>query len=487
MLFNGGIVSVEPVPGFRSPLEPRAPCLPNSVGAVGPAHIGWKSEASPISRPKIVIQGWYGNGNLGDEIILECMLSELRGHFPEATFVVVSDDPADTKRRHGVESIPRGGGRMQRLKRLRALTDADLFILGGGELLKQFGSSDVSILTWLGPLELAHEMGVPTMTYAVGVSDRLSSRAEAVMKGILSKTDAVLVRDPLSFDVLRRIGVPNARLTADPALLFPELHQEARGRPAPGELRVSVFVNEWFVTRSVVPDPVSWQRFKNRMAECVDGLIERYGATVRFVPMQVTDSGEDDRTVAREIAGLTRNRGLIEVREERVSANELLGLISGSNLVISMRLHSLILATALGVPALAIEYQSKVKRFSDSIGTSDWVIGITDSNSDSMLSLCSRAASGSYPLALVKERLPTLQDLARENANLAAALVRQPRKRSNRLSRAARGSLEVVRRIVGRKERRRAPESVQVNAVYSRREREAAIGQGTGSRWVGGA
>ena len=453
----------------------------NSAGAPG-LTVGSEAQPDPIRRPRIVIQGWYGNGNLGDEIILECILSELRGHLPGASFVVISDNPGDTKLRHDVKSIARSGGVMPRLRRLLTLAGADLFILGGGELLKRFGSSDLSIMTWLGPLELAHEMGVPTMTYAVGVSDLLSPRAEAVMKEILSKTDEVLVRDQQSLDVLKRVGVSKARLTADPALLFPELHPSYRGRANPDELKVSLFVNQWFVTRSVVPDSESWERFKKRIADCVDSLIETQRATVRFIPMQVTNIEEDDRAVAHEIVGLARNRDLIEVRDSEVSPEELLRLISESNTVIGMRLHSLILAAALGVPALAIEYQSKVRRFSYSIGANDWTVGVTDSSSDAIQNLCTKAASGGYPLAQVRERIPVLQDLARENARVAAALISQPRKGSNRVSRLARGLVEVARRLTGRKEKKREPERVaQANVSEPHGGAETAPGQGAGN------
>jgi len=456
----------------------------NSVGAPG-LTTGSEAQPDPFRRPRIVIQGWYGNGNLGDEIILECILSELRGHLPGASFVVISDNPVDTKLRHGVKSIARSGGIMPRLRRLLTLASADLFILGGGELLKRFGSSDLSILTWLGPLELAHEMGVPTMTYAVGVSDVLSPRAEAVMREILSKTDEVLVRDQQSLDVLKRVGVLKARLTADPALLFPELHPSYRGQASPDELKVSLFVNQWFVTRNVVPDSESWERFKKRVAECVDSLIETQRATVRFIPMQVANIEEDDRAVAHGIAELARNRDLIEIRDSEVSPEELLRLISESNLIIGMRLHSLILAGALGVPALAIEYQSKVTRFSYSIGASDWTVGVTDSSSDLMQNLCTKAASGEYPLAQVRERIPVLQDLARENARVAAALISQRRKGSNRVSRLARGLGEVARRALGRKERKKEPQSVTKATVAEPNTREeTAPGQSAGNNRV---
>jgi polysaccharide pyruvyl transferase CsaB len=477
MLFNGSSVSSRHLLEIRHPLPSRQLRF-HSASAPGLDQVSSEAQPDPLLRPKIVIQGWYGNGNLGDEIILECMLSELRSHLPGASFVVISDNPEDTKRRHGVESIARGGGIMPRLRRLRTLANADLFILGGGELLKQFGPSDVSILTWLGPLELAHEMGVRTMTYAVGVSDMLSARAEAVMKDILTKTDEVLVRDQQSLDVLRRVGIAKARLTADPALLFPELHPNERGHASSEEMKISLFVNKWLVTRNVVPDSESWERFKKRVAECVDSLIEVHKANVRFIPMQVANVEEDDRAVAHEIAGLARNRNLIEVRDSEVSALELLPLISESNVVIGMRLHSLILAAALGVPALAIEYQSKVRRFSYSIGASDWIVGVTDSGSDLIQNLCTKAALGAYPLTQVRERIPELQELARENARIAAALVSRPRKGSNRVSRTARGLIEVARRLVGRKERKHELETVaQTNAAEPNNGEETAPGQ----------
>ena len=429
-----------------------------STGARSPPSGSVGTRRKPGSAPKIVIQGWYGNGNLGDEIILESMLTELRGHFPNASFVVISDNPEDTMRRHGVESLRRGGGRIQRFRRLHALTDADLFILGGGELLKPYGSSEVSVLTWLGPLELAHEMGVPTMTWAVGVSKALSPRAKALTKEVLSKTDAVTVRDQHSLEVLHELGVRKAQLTADPAFLFPGLHPGRRGHVNPHRTKVSVFVTKWYVNRSVISDPELWGRFERGVADCLDGLIETYGTEVRFIPMMVGEIDEDDRGVAREIAALTRNRDSIELFENAVSPKELLKLISESNLVIGMRLHSLILSAALKVPSLAIEYQSKVRRFSISMGVADWVVEISDSSAASIQELCRKALHGGYPLSQLDERLPALQALARKTTQIAAGLITQSESRGNRISRTLKGSSEVARRALGRKGWQRLPE-----------------------------
>jgi len=81
---------------------------------------------------KIVISGYYGFGNAGDEAILEAMVRDLRALAPGARLVVLSADPAATAARCGVEAVPR----MHLPSVLGALRGADLFISGGGSLLQ---------------------------------------------------------------------------------------------------------------------------------------------------------------------------------------------------------------------------------------------------------------------------------------------------------------------------------------------------------------
>jgi polysaccharide pyruvyl transferase CsaB len=400
----------------------------------------------------VVIQGWYGNGNLGDEIVLECILAQLRKALPGASFVVVSDNPEDTRRRHGVKSIRRGGGRFTRLRRLMALTRADLFVLGGGGLLKSFGSSELSVLTWLGALDLAHEMGVPTMTYAVGVSDGFTTRTEAVIRDILSGTDAVLVRDEPSLQILKKMGVAGVRVTADPSVLLPQLHPEAlveSGNP----LRpvVSVFLNHWFVSKNEVPDQEQWGRFKRSLAESLDYLVSNRSASVKFVPMQIASPEDDDRVVAHEVRQLMKQGGATELVEAEMTPEELLRVVSGSNLVFAMRLHSIIMAAATGIPVIPLAYHPKVKGFANSIGIDGWVLEIGSCTSSSIENLASRGLSGDYPLPVVKQRMTELQREAAEAAQIAADLLRSPKKANILVVRTAKGCWAVFGRLLKRK------------------------------------
>jgi polysaccharide pyruvyl transferase CsaB len=400
-------------------------------------------------KPKVVIQGWYGNGNLGDEIILECILSQIRGQFPDATFVVVSDNPVAVKRDHGVASIRRGRGRIQRFRRVFALMRADLFILGGGGLLKQPGADELSVLTWAGPLDLAQEIGVPTMTYAIGISDKLSPRAMRALGRILCGTNAVLVRDKVSADILETVGVSKARPTADPSLLLPELRRYEKSSRRNVKPMVSVFVNNWYPNKSV-SDQQTWERFQRSVAASLDFLIETHSASVRFVPMRTEDPGDDDRIVAHQLRELMAHGETVEMAEQVPSSQELLDLVAESDLVVGMRLHSIITAAAMGVPAIAVDYDSKVRRFCDTIGASDWVVGINQTTSSAIESLESKALAGGYPGGQVGAKVNELRALARENARIAADLIREPSRNNHLVPRMARATFAVVRRLLGR-------------------------------------
>jgi polysaccharide pyruvyl transferase WcaK-like protein len=53
----------------------------------------------------LLIAGYYGFGNTGDEAILSAILSELRAQRPQLEFTVVSGNPEQTAARYKVASV----------------------------------------------------------------------------------------------------------------------------------------------------------------------------------------------------------------------------------------------------------------------------------------------------------------------------------------------------------------------------------------------
>lgn len=386
-----------------------------------------------------MILGWYGHGNLGDELILECMLASIRSACDSPAFVVLSRNPVETKKLHGVHSIRRGKRLVNRVRAFWNTANADLFILGGGGLLSNYGSSDLSVMTWLGPLDLADRLGVATMTYGIGVAGEWTSAGAVIMNRVLSRVDAICVRDAGALDNLVKLGVTGGILTADPAVMLPEVRSFKPATARTGAPRVSVFLRHWYVSSDSVPDEGAWQRFKGELAECLDSLISERSASVRFVPMRATGATDDDREVAREVLDLMKRKGSATVAEGVPTSAELLETIDSSSLVIGMRLHSLIVAATLGVPALGINYHPKVLGFMDSVSAGGWVYLMGESPGGWLQRMAGLALDGHYPREAVLEGVTRLRALASQNTQAAVRLLSKvPRGRFRRISSAVR-------------------------------------------------
>src|SRR3989442_10860550 len=136
---------------------------------------------------RIVVSGYYGFGNGGDEAVLEAIVGALRARIPQAQMVVLSAAPDQTKSLHGVAGVSRTMGA------LPAMAGADLFISGGGTLI-QDATSARSALYYLGLLGLATVLARATMVYAAGVGPLRGGWVRALAPRGLKRVTLLTVR-----------------------------------------------------------------------------------------------------------------------------------------------------------------------------------------------------------------------------------------------------------------------------------------------------
>lgn len=308
----------------------------------------------PRRAYRVAISGSYGGLNLGDEAILEGIITELRRSV-SVEITAFTRNPDDTLKRHRVEravevrDLTRDEGRAE-LERL------DLFILGGGGLLY-----DRDAEKYLREVNLAHEVGVPTLVYAIsaGPLDYASAR-EAVLTS-LDKVTVLTVRDRRAERLLDEIGVNReVRVTADPALLL-----EAEPVPPDALEREGLDPARTLVGFSVrepgpaAPD-IDVGHYHRLLADAADFVIERYGADVVFVPMEriQMDVQHSHAVVAR--MQLAQHATVLKAE---YTPGQLVTFIRHCEFAVGMRLHFLILSALADVPFLALPYASKVAGF----------------------------------------------------------------------------------------------------------------------------
>ena len=161
----------------------------------------------------VVLSGYYGFGNSGDEAVLYSIISQLRETDPTVAVTVLSNQPELTSCEYGVHAVNRW-----RLRAVvRAIRDSSLLISGGGSLLQDV-TGIRSIIYYLGIVFLAKLYGKPVMFYAQGIGPVSTWLGRTLTRTVVNRVDTVSVRDPRSAEELAQMGVtrPPVRVTADP-------------------------------------------------------------------------------------------------------------------------------------------------------------------------------------------------------------------------------------------------------------------------------
>jgi len=297
-------------------------------------------------KMEVLISGFFGFKNTGDEAILEAMLSGLKENDPKTSIKVMSAHPAETGKRYQVKAVSRLD--------LKALKDCDVFISGGGGLL-QDATSFHSFYYYLGLILLAKLFRKKVFVFAQGMGPINFPLNAFLLKLVLRYVDLITLRDQTSFNYIKSLKIKNPRVveTADPTFLLTpqdgEKILELEGLKPAGKPLVGISVRDNIGKKITV------------MAEFADWLTREQGCEVVFVPFEYPK----DTRISNQIMRLMDEDSTLVFRVLR--PREVLGVISKMQFFIGMRLHSLIFSAINLVPAAGIAYDPKVSAFMEEV------------------------------------------------------------------------------------------------------------------------
>ncbi|WJY26455.1 polysaccharide pyruvyl transferase CsaB [Sporosarcina trichiuri] len=306
---------------------------------------------------KIVLSGFYGLGNTGDEAILKAIIDNLRAELDNPEITVFSLSPEKTASDHSVSAVYRGW-RHGNKEKIKALRKADLLISGGGGLLQDtyptkflFGPLPYYLLIVL----LAKLCGTKVMFFSQGIGPVTSKWGKTLMQGLANKADFVTVRDEYSKEYLHNLGVtkPETVVTADIVFAFkPDEDTSAYDSLSlTGDERlVAVAPRPWFDHEDEYIEKLAWT---------LDELIEQRGVTPVFVPMEPPY----DTNVSKKVQKLMKHADATKILGEQFSPNQFYNFIQQTDLTIALRLHALIFAALSNVPHVGLSYDRKVESF----------------------------------------------------------------------------------------------------------------------------
>ena len=310
----------------------------------------------PISRQNIMLSGFYGFGNLGDEAILEELIVELSQLTDRENIVVLSNDPKNTEAIFGVKAYDRWN--LFQIYNLFQRTR--LFVSGGGGLF-QDSSSWRSVFYYATLHHLARLAGVETLVYAQGLGPLNLPFSRFLTKCSFSLADKITVRDDRSKQWLEHYRIPAVK-TADPVWCLkpgpvPNNFSEELKKRRKGDNHLLIGLSLREVSHLD----------KNTQDELIEALLESLPSGSVLVPLVMQK--EKDASLLTKLADEWKEKGgdvLDMVELEKPSS--WLAVIGSLDLVIGMRLHSLIMALSSEVPTIGLSYDPKVENVMKEFG-----------------------------------------------------------------------------------------------------------------------
>lgn len=302
------------------------------------------------ARKRVLLSGYYGYGNAGDEAVCAAVLQTMRSEGGDPEMTVLSGNPVATERLHGARAVPRG-------KLTRALKSADALIQGGGSLL-QDATSARSVFYYLWVLMAARMSRKPVFLFAQGIGPLRRPATRAAVRVVLNRVQQITVRDEASRDLLARIGVrAPTTVTADPVFaLQPASPERAsalwaeQGLPESGRT-LGLALRAW----PAAPE------LATTAARAAEALQER-GMDVVFFPMHRPADEDFAEGVRHRMA---RPAPIVRGVER---PDDLMAITARLDLLIGMRLHALIFGAAMGIPLIGLSYDPKVDALLDRLG-----------------------------------------------------------------------------------------------------------------------
>ena len=288
----------------------------------------------------IVISGYYGFDNFGDETVLKILTDFLK----DENVTVISSNPTKTVLKYKVNSIKT----FDFFKIISFIKSSDIFISGGGSLLQDVTSLR-SLLYYIFLIKIALFFKKKVVIFAQGIGPLNREISKFLVKSTLKKCEVVTVRDEKSLFLLRGWGIAKTDLVCDPLFDLPCSHMGMERKKIGVQLRGFKTLSDNFLSEFA----------KHILKSFPNREIEIYSF-----------QDDLDLKVCEKFENKLKNINPNTVCHVHKSMdyNELVSEFNQLEYMVAMRFHACIVALKCGVKTLAIAYDEKVQKLADEAG-----------------------------------------------------------------------------------------------------------------------
>lgn len=307
-------------------------------------------------RRGLMLCGYFGCQNAGDEATINAVLPEIRRFAPDIIPVV----PAKRK-----AILPQGVSRIGRfsvLSLIRELKKTRLFVLCGGSLI-QNSTSGRSLLYYSLLCFLADRCGAKIMIFGGGIGPVTGPGGCRRACRMLERADIITLRDPDSVTLAGKLGADNSGiiLSADAALNTAAEPLDPN-RELPKNRYYAVSVRPLRGLRGY--DCKSEKTILDGICTAVGMICEKY----ELIPLWIPFAPEDVPLIKRLSRRLPKGKVLPLLPPEKI-----VGVLSSCVFSVGLRMHMAVFSSCAGIPAICVSYDPKVASFASYAGHPDAV------------------------------------------------------------------------------------------------------------------
>jgi len=314
---------------------------------------------------RVIVHGYFGFGNVGDETVLSVVLDEFRKMFNnDVEFVVLTSNPERTIRIHGVKAIRE---RLTSSVFWRFFLRSHVLVFAGGGRYGYATWRRMALLALLAEL-----LGKTVVFWAVGVypydwrGSPVVSREPMPFRGltgllirfVVSRASYVSVRDRYSYTVLRMTGV-NGRIVVEDDLAF-RMKSPGLSECASLAVKYGIAGGKVLGINLRTLDDETNRRIVDYVVRLVREFMGRGFDRIVFVPFGFGSFEgrffDDDLIIANMLKKYVPN--LVVINEE-LNPRTILCLFNYFDYLIVMRHHAIIFALLTNKPMTALVYDTK--------------------------------------------------------------------------------------------------------------------------------
>ena len=317
------------------------------------------------NKLNIIVHGYFGFGNIGDETILSIVINEFREIFSnDVEFIILSSNPKRTIKTHNVKAIKE---RLISPNFWNYFLKSHIIVFAGGGRYGYATWRRIALLALLAKL-----LGKVVIFKGVGVypyewSGRpIISKKPIAFKGLtglliilaLSKASYISVRDKYSYTVLRLTGVKRSIVVEEDLafrLKLPDLGECK-------ELAIKYDIHEGRVlgVNLRTLDAETNERVVNYVVKLIQDFMGKMFDKVVFIPFGFGSFKDrffdNDLIIAFKLKRRIPNLIIID---EELNPKKILCLFNYLDHVIAMRHHAIIFALLAEKPLIALVYDTK--------------------------------------------------------------------------------------------------------------------------------